>query len=144
MMVMISQPPPRYECQQRINSVCGGSGRCAATNCTAEFLNAVINGQSLLFVPVFNFTNMHAMSHRSDFCLVCSSKVNIQEPPVCFTIPYLLTVSQVELHSIQTPTAMSDWKSLNTSQLEVMISSNNERVLIREMSDHGLQIIFDV
>jgi len=38
---------------------------------------------------------------------------------------------------------MSDTKSLNTSLLEVMISSKNERVFIRDLSDHTLQIIFD-
>jgi hypothetical protein len=30
-----------------------------------------------LYALVFNFTNMHAISHRSDFFLACSSKVNI-------------------------------------------------------------------
>jgi len=39
---------------------------------------------------------------------------------------------------------MSDTKSLNTSLLEVMISSTNERVFIRDMSDLTLQIILDV
>jgi len=39
---------------------------------------------------------------------------------------------------------MSDTKSLNTSLLEVMISSTNERVSIRDMSDLTLQIILDV
>jgi hypothetical protein len=29
------------------------------------------------YALVFNFTNMHAMSHRSDFVLACSSKVGI-------------------------------------------------------------------
>jgi hypothetical protein len=38
---------------------------------------------------------------------------------------------------------MSDTQSLNTSLLEVMISSKNERVLIRDLSDLTLQIIFD-
>jgi hypothetical protein len=32
---------------------------------------------SSLYAVVFNFTNMHVMSHRSDFFLACSSKVNI-------------------------------------------------------------------
>jgi hypothetical protein len=40
-------------------------------------------------------------------------------------------------------TAMSDSKSLNTSLIEVMISSKNERVFIRDLSDLTLQIIFD-
>jgi len=38
---------------------------------------------------------------------------------------------------------MSDKQSLNTSLLEVMISSKNERVFIRDLSDLTLQIIFD-
>jgi len=38
---------------------------------------------------------------------------------------------------------MSDTQSLNTSLLEVMISSNNECVFIRDLSDLTLQIIFD-
>jgi hypothetical protein len=37
---------------------------------------------------------------------------------------------------------MSDTQSLNTSLLEVMISSKNERVFIRDLSDLTLQIIF--
>jgi len=38
---------------------------------------------------------------------------------------------------------MSYTQSLNTSLLEVMISSKNERVFIRDLSDLTLQIIFD-
>jgi len=38
---------------------------------------------------------------------------------------------------------MSDTKSLNTSLLEVMIPSKNERVFIHNLSDLTLQIIFD-
>ena len=38
---------------------------------------------------------------------------------------------------------MSDTKSLNTSLLEVMISSKNDRVFIRDLSDLTLQLIFD-
>jgi len=38
---------------------------------------------------------------------------------------------------------MSDTQSLNTSLLEVMISSKNERVFICDLSDLTLQIIFD-
>jgi len=38
---------------------------------------------------------------------------------------------------------MSDSKSLNTSLLEVLISSKNECVFIRDLSDLTLQIIFD-
>jgi hypothetical protein len=38
---------------------------------------------------------------------------------------------------------MSDTTSLNTSLVEVLIFSNNERVFIRDLSDLTLQIIFD-
>jgi hypothetical protein len=40
-------------------------------------------------------------------------------------------------------TAMSDTKSLNTSSMQVMISSKHERVFIRDLSDLTLQIIFN-
>jgi hypothetical protein len=38
---------------------------------------------------------------------------------------------------------MWDTKSLNTSLLEVMISSKNARVFIRDLSDHTFQIFID-
>jgi len=56
---------------------------------------------------------------------------------------YPLTVTQIELHRVPFPTTMSDTQSLNTSLLEVMISSKNDRVLIRDLSDLTLQIVFD-
>jgi len=98
---------------------------------------------SSLYVLVFNFTNMHAMSHRTDFFLTCSSKVNIEEPAFYLTITYPLTVTQIELPRVQLLTAISDTKSLNTSLLEVIISSENECVFICDLSDLTLQIIFD-
>ena len=50
---------------------------------------------------------------------------------------------QVELPRVQFPTAMSDIKSLNTSLLEVMISSTYECVFICDLRDLNFQIIFD-
>ena len=41
------------------------------------------------------------------------------------------------------PKAMSDSKSLDTSLLDVMISSKNESVFICDVSDLTIQIIFD-
>jgi len=41
-------------------------------NCTALILNQVQHGQSFQYVFVYNFTNMDAMSHRSDFLLLVS------------------------------------------------------------------------
>jgi len=54
-----------------------------------------------------------------------------------------LTVTQIELRRVQFPTMMSDTKSQNTSLLEVVISSTNERGFIRDLSDLTLKIVFD-
>jgi len=54
-----------------------------------------------------------------------------------------LTVSQWELHCFQLSTTMSDSQSLNTSLLEVVISSTNDYVFIHDLNDLTLQIIFD-
>jgi len=110
-------------------------------NCIQLFLNWVLHGQSLQYVLVDNFTNMHAMSHRSDL-LACSSEFNIEEPAFCFAIMLLLAVSPVGLPSFAISTAILDSKSLNTSLLQVMIYSKNERVFIHDLSDLTLQIIF--
>jgi len=83
------------------------------------------------------------MSHRAYFFVPRSSRVNISEPAIFSTIPYLLTSFQFQLPSHPIPTAMSDSQSLNTSLLEVMISSKNEPVFIRDLNDLTLQIIFD-
>ena len=82
------------------------------------------------------------MSDLSDYYR-CSSRVNIEEPAICFTVSWFLAVSRVGLHSFLISSAMSDTQSLNTSLLEVMISSKNERVFIRDLSDQTLKIIFD-
>jgi len=106
------------------------------------FLNGVLRGQSLQSVLVLNFTNMYAMSYWSDYFL-CSCRVNIEQPAVCFTVLLFLAVSRVGLPSFLISTAMSDSNSANTSLLEVVISSKNERVFTRDLSDLPLQIIFD-
>jgi hypothetical protein len=77
MLSTISQPPPRCEHHWSINSLCVGLVSCTVTYYTALFLNQVISCQSSVYVSIFNFTNMHAMSHRSDFCHACSSKIDI-------------------------------------------------------------------
>jgi len=143
MLVTISKTPPANEHQWSINSCCSGSVSYPAMNYTTLFLDWVINSQSCQYVSVFHFTNMHAMSHRSDFILACSSGVNIPEPAFYFTITLLLTVSQVKFPSFHIPTAKWDSKSLNTSLREVMISSKYECVFISDFSNHTLQIIFD-
>jgi hypothetical protein len=102
-----------------------------------------ITAVSSLYAPVFNFKNMHAMSYRSDFFLACNSKVDISAAAFYMTRTNLLIVTLIEIRRVQFPTAMSDTKSLNTSLLEVMISSKNKRVFIRDLSDLTFQIIFD-
>ena len=82
------------------------------------------------------------MSHRSDF-FACSFEVNIQEPAFCCRITLLSAVAQLGLLRFLIPTATSDSKSLNTSRLEVMISSKNELVFIRDLSDLTFQIVFN-
>jgi len=54
-----------------------------------------------------------------------------------------LTASQLELCNLQIPTTMSNSQSLNTSLLEFMMSPKNERVFIHDLSDLGLQVMFD-
>jgi len=55
----------------------------------------------------------------------------------------LLTSWQFQLRSHPIPTAMSDSQSLNTSLLEVPISSQNEGVFMCDLNDLNLQIRFD-
>jgi len=69
MLVMILRPPPTVEHLQSVNSFCGGSERYTAMNSIVLFLNWVLHGQSLQSNLVYNFTNMHAISYRSDFLL---------------------------------------------------------------------------
>lgn len=57
---------------------------------------------------------------------------------------YLLRVSDVELPCFHIAHAMSDSKYLNTTLIEVTISSNDYCVCIRDLSDVTLQIILDV
>jgi hypothetical protein len=63
---------------------------------------------------------------------------------VYYTITILSAVFQVGLPSILNFTTMSDSQSLDTSLFEVRISSKNECVFIRNLSDLTLKIIFDV
>jgi len=96
-----------------------------------------------LYSHVFNFTNMHAMSHRFDFFLACSSKVDIYKAAFDLTRTYPLRVTQIGLCRVHFLTAMSDTQSLNTLLVEVMISSKNELVIIWDFSNLTLQSIFN-
>jgi len=71
MLVMISHPPPTIEHPQSINNFCGGSECYTAMYCIVLFLNQDLPSHSLQSVLVYNFTNIHAMSYRSDF-FACS------------------------------------------------------------------------
>jgi len=111
-------------------------------NCIVVFLTRVICGQSFQSVLVYNVTNMHAMSYRSDL-FTCRYRVNIYEHAVCWIVTLLSAFSRVRLPSFPMPTAMSNAKSLNTSLLEVTISSQEERVIIGDLGHLTFQLIFD-
>jgi len=155
MLVTISLLPPKNERQRRVNDFWACILDCQTTmqrrwhkiGLSAAFMGIKASNDiatvSSLYALVFNFTNMHAMSHRSDFLLASSSKVNIYKPAFYLTITYPLTVTQIELCRVQFPTTMSDTKSLNTSLLEVMISSKSKRIFICGLSYLTLQIVFD-
>ena len=83
------------------------------------------------------------MSHRWYFFLAHRSRVNIPEQAFHLMITKLLTVCHVELHSVQIPTVMADSESLNTPLLAVQISSKNELLFIRDLSDLTIHILFD-
>jgi len=83
------------------------------------------------------------MQCLTDLIFLLVAVVSIQEPAVCNTIMLLSAVFQVGLPSIPIFTTLSDSQSLNTSFLEVMITSKNESVVIRGLSNLTLQIIFD-
>ena len=142
MLVTIWHPTPTIECPPGVNNSWRGSVSYTAINCVTLWLNWVLHGQSFQYVLVFNLTNMHAMSHRPYF-FAWSCRVNIWEPAVGFTVSLPLAVFQVWLTRFPIPTAMSDSKSLNTSFLEVMISSKDERLCICGFSVCTVQIIFD-
>jgi hypothetical protein len=141
-LVMISRVAPTIQRLHNVKSFGGCSEYYTAMNCIVLFLNRVLRGQSLQSVLVYNFPDMHAMSYRSD-CFACSCRVNIYKPAVCFSVWLLSAVFRVGSLSILILTAMSDLKSSNTSPLEVMISSQDEFVFIRDLRDLTLQIIFD-
>jgi len=142
MLVTLSDPPPTIERLQRVNRLCGSSECYIAMSCIVLFLNRVLHGQSLQSNLVYGFANMHAMSYRSDF-FTFSSGVKIWEPAVSFAISSLSDVIPVSSLSCLIPTTISHSKSLNTSLLEVMISSKHEAVFISELRNLTLQIIFD-
>jgi len=142
MLLTISHPPPTMEFPRRVNNFCGSSVHYTAMNCVVLFLNLVLHCQSLQSVLVYNFTNMNAMSNRSDF-FACSCRVNIYEPAVCYTVTSLSAVFLASLPCFLILPARSDWKSLNTCFLAVMIPSKYQCVFICDLSNLTLQTIFD-
>jgi hypothetical protein len=143
MLLTTMRPPPTIEHPRSVNNFGGGSTSYTAINYNVLFLNRVLNSQFCQNVLRYNFTNMHAMCHRSGY-FACSSTVNIEEPAFCFRITLLLAVSQVGISDFPITAIMLDSNSLNTSLLEVMMSSNNRHVCISNLSDHTLHIIHDV
>jgi hypothetical protein len=73
------------------------------------------------------------MQCLTDLIFLLVAVVSFEEPAVYYSVMLLSAVSQVGLPSILTFTTMSDSQSLNTSLLEVMISSKNKGVCIRDL-----------
>jgi len=142
MLVARSLLPPTIEHPQSIYRFCGGSEHYTAMNCIVLFLNWVLRGPPLQSVLVYNFTNMHQMFYRSEF-FAASFRVNNQEPAVSFTVLLHSALAQVRLPSVLIPTTMSDSKWLNTSLVEVMLSSNDERDFILDLNNLSFELIFD-
>jgi len=140
--VTILPLPSTIECPRSINNFREGSGSCIAMMRIALFQNWVLRGQSFHYVHVYNFTNMHATSHRFNY-FASTSRVNIQELAFSFTTTLLSAVSQVRLSSFQIPTAMWDSESFTTSLLQDMIASKNEPGVIRDLCNLTIQFIFD-
>ena len=143
MQLTISLPAPKNKPQCSVNCGCTGPVYHTAMNSSASFRNAGRNSQSLQYVFVYNITYMHAISRRFDFFLAHNSRVNIWEAELYYPITDLFTVSEVDLDCSQISSYMSDYDSLITSLLEVLISSQHECVFIRDFSNLTLQIIFN-
>ena len=77
MLLMILLLSPKNERQQSVNSFCAGAITYTATKCIALYLNCIFNHQSFQYILVYNFTTMHAMSHRAYFFVACSCRVDI-------------------------------------------------------------------
>jgi len=99
MLVMISHPPPKIKHPQSINNLCGGSERYTAMYCIVLFLNQVLPGQSLQSLLVYNFTNMHAISYRSD-CFACSCSQYLRTRSlVYYNVTFSSLSSRITQHS---------------------------------------------
>jgi hypothetical protein len=142
MLLTIWHPPSTIECPLSVNNFCRGLGHYTAMKCNVLFPNRVSHSQCLQSVLVYNVTNMHTMSFRSDF-LAFSCGVQFSETAVWYTVMLLWAVFRGGLPSFLILTAMLDSQSLNTPLLKVMISSKNEDVFICNLSDSTLQSIFN-
>ena len=71
----MSPPPPTIERPQSVNGCWRGSECYSAMNRIVLFLNRNLCGQSLQSDRVYNFTNMHSMSYKSDFILVAVESI---------------------------------------------------------------------
>jgi len=79
-LVTISYLPHTIECPLSLWDFCGGSLSYTAMTCIALFLHWVLRSQCFEYVLVYNFTNMHAMSHRSDILLLVALQSIFENP----------------------------------------------------------------
>jgi len=99
MLVMISHPPPTIDRPQSINNFCGGSERYTAMYCIVLFLNQVLPSQSLQSVLVYNFTNTHAMSYRSEFFACSCSQYLRTRSLLYYNVTFARLSSRTTQHS---------------------------------------------
>jgi hypothetical protein len=125
-----------------INSFGGCWAHYLSMNSIVLFVNWVLRCQSLKFVIVYNFTNIHAMSYNFDL-YACSCRVNIEEPAVGITIPLLFAVSRVGSPRILLITTMSNAKPVHTSLLKVMIPSKHQCCVVCNLRDRTFHILLD-
>ena len=143
MLVVISLPAAENECQLGVDSFCGGSVSYTAMNCIALFLNWGFNWHCFQYIFVYNFTKLHALSHRCYIFLACSSRVDTLDSAFCCTTRSLLRVFHIKISSFQIPTAMSDSECLHMFLVGLVISSKDESVFIGDLSNPILQIVLD-
>jgi len=94
-LVKMFHTPPTIEQAQIINNVYSSSVSYTAMKCIALLLNCVVHSLSFQYILVYNFANMHAMSHRSDFfCLQLKSN-NLRTPILPYYNVTFVSLSRV-------------------------------------------------
>jgi hypothetical protein len=142
MLVTISRPPSTIDHPHCVNSFCGSSKCYTGMNCIVLLLNRVSCGPSSQSVFVFHLTNMHASLTDLIFTLIAVESI-FKNPKSALLDRYFRHSLESDYPDFEISTTMSNLKSVIPSLLEVIISSKNKCVFIRDLSNLTLQIIFE-